>query len=182
VNLPISGEKSEDITMKLNSELFLKDPDLTPRAQGTQMMWTQDGVPSTMEIDSRSPPILRLSTTLLHRFENILIYSALCIYFRPFKEEGYRGDEDIFRAVFVRERTAEQLVRGVCEKSSIDRMRVSGLLFFNTEGIVNRTVEEVLQEMPNEQPLEIEFVPVSGGSTNMDGAAGNLTMRIHLLS
>jgi hypothetical protein len=145
------------------------------------MKWTQDGAPSTVEIDSRSPPILRLSTTLFHRFKNTLTSLALCIYFRPFKEEGYRGDEDIFCAVYVRERTAEQFVRGVCEKSSIERTRVSGLLFFNTEGIVNKTDYEVLQEMPNEQPLEIEFVPVSGASTDTDGAFGNLTMRIHHL-
>ena len=38
---------------------------------------------------------------------------SLCVYIRSYKEEGYQGDEDIFRAVFLRERTAEQFVRGV---------------------------------------------------------------------
>lgn len=149
--------------MKLDSELYLQDPDLTPKAQGTQMTRIQDGAPSTVKIDLRSPR-LRSSNMIFREFGSTLTYLALCIYFRLYREEGYHGDGDIFRAVYLRERTAEKFVRGVCEKSSIDGTRVSGLLFFNSEGIMRRTNDEVLQEMPNEQPLEIEFVPVSGGS------------------
>lgn len=83
--------------------------------------------------------------------------------------------------MYLRERTAKQFVRGVCEKSAIDSTRVRGLLFSNTEGIISRTNDEVLQEMPNELPLEIGFVPLSGGSLDTDSAVGNLSMRVFWL-
>ncbi|CEJ55659.1 hypothetical protein PMG11_01907 [Penicillium brasilianum] len=159
----VSGKESHNTTTGLDAEPYLQDPDLTPRAEGTQMIWTQDGAPSTADTAFKSPVL------------------PLCIYFRLYKQEGYRGDEDIFRAVYLRERTAEQFVRGVCEKSTIDSTRVRELVFPDTEGIVSRTNDEVLREMPNGLPLEIGFVPRSGGSPDTDSAVGNLTMRVFWL-
>ena len=40
--------------------------------------------------------------------------------------------------------------------------------------------DEVLWEMPNEQPLEIEFVPVSADHTSISGAIKDVKMRVHL--
>lgn len=45
---------------------------------------------------------------------------------------------------------------------------------------MNSVNEEVLREMPNEQPLEIEFVPVSAGPISISGALEDVKMRVHL--
>lgn len=54
------------------------------------------------------------------------------------------------------------------------------VLFLDTEGIRSRTSEEVLQNMPNEQPLGIEFVPAYAGSIGTSGAVRDLKMRVHI--
>jgi hypothetical protein len=76
-------------------------------------------------------------------------------------------------------RTAEKFVANVCRKFSIDVARVKKLLFLDTKGILNEKYDEVLQNLHNEQPLNVEFVPVSVSSAII-GSVGSLIMLVHL--
>ncbi|KAJ5117468.1 hypothetical protein N7448_011100 [Penicillium atrosanguineum] len=102
VGSSISSKESNGSNMEGCSDLDLETLDLTPTAESMQMTWAQEGAPLTVEPDSKPQQI------------------PLCVYFRLYREEGYYGDDDIFRAVYLPERTAEKFVRGVCKKSSID--------------------------------------------------------------
>jgi len=82
--------------------------------------------------------------------------------------------------VYLQVRTTENFVQRICKKFSIDGTRVNDIVFLNSEGIVNRMNDEVLRKMPNEQPLEIEFVPVSAGPINTSAALEELKMRVYL--
>lgn len=82
--------------------------------------------------------------------------------------------------MYLRERTYENFVRGICEKSSVDSTRVTELVFLDTEGIINRTNDEVLRRLFNEQPLHIEFVPVHADSMITSSPATELKLRVHL--
>lgn len=82
--------------------------------------------------------------------------------------------------MYLQECTTENFVREVCKKSSIDNRRVGEVLFFDSEGIIKSTNDAVLEKLPNEQPLDIEFVPASAGSIGTYGVVGDLKMRVHL--
>lgn len=105
---------------------------------------------------------------------------ALCIYFRLYKEEGHHRDDDIFRAVYLQERTAEKFIRGICGKSSIDSTRVKELIFLDTDGIIDKTNDEVLRKMPNEHPLNIEFIELCADSVSTENAVDDLKMWVHI--
>ncbi|KAJ5215493.1 Grainyhead-like protein [Penicillium cinerascens] len=159
---PIINDGLNERHLERGTDLDLQDLDLTPTAESTQMTWAQEGALLTLETASKPQQL------------------PLCIYFRLHKDEGYYGDDDIFRAVYLQERTAEMFVRGVCAKFPIDVTCVREVLFLDSNGIINRTDDEILQELPNEQTLDIEFVPVHAGFTSTSSAVSDVKMRVHL--
>lgn len=95
------------------------------------MMWAQEGgVPSVSE---SHPKILqpRSFHNLRRDVWDMLTKAVLCIYFRPYKETGYFGDDDIYHAIYLREQTAKSFARQICKKSSIDDTRVKEMMTLN---------------------------------------------------
>lgn len=50
----------------------------------------------------------------------------------------------------------------------------------DTDGIIDRTNDEVLRKMLNEQPLDIEFIEVCADLVSTDNAVSDLKMRVHI--
>jgi hypothetical protein len=109
----------------------------------------------------------------------MLTIKALCVYFRPYKEAGYLGNDDIYYAIYLRERSAENLVRQICHKLAIDETRVKEIVYLSFDNVVGVN-DQLVWELSNEQPFDVELVPVSHDSQGDLDTIESLQMRLHL--
>lgn len=110
----------------------------------------------------------------------MLTIKALCVYFRPYKEAGYLGNDDIYYAIYLKERTTENLVRQVCHKLAIDETRVKEMVYLSFDKVVGAMNDQVVQGLSNEQPFDVELVAASHDCQGDLDTIESLKMRIHL--
>lgn len=82
--------------------------------------------------------------------------------------------------MYLQERTAENFVRGICGKSAMDSTRVRDLIFVDTDGVIDKTNDEVLQKMLNQQPVDVEFIEICADSMSVDNAVIDVKMWVHI--
>lgn len=105
---------------------------------------------------------------------------ALCLYFRPYNEAGYFGNDDIYYTVYLRERTVEHLVSQICHKSAIDETRVKEIVYLKFDKIVGAMNDQIIRGLSDEQPFDVELVPVYHDSQDNIDITESLQMRLHL--
>lgn len=110
----------------------------------------------------------------------MLTIKALCVYFRPYKEAGYLGNDDIYYAIYLRERTSQNLVGQVCRKLAIDATRVKEIVYLSSEKVVGAMNDQVVRGLSNEQSFDVESVVASHDSQGDLDTIESLQMRIHL--
>lgn len=70
--------------------------------------------------------------------------------------------------MYLREQTAKSLIEKICAKSSIDPTAVKHMAYINSDGLVLMVDDKVVQNLPNEQALDVEFISVTSKKPNVD--------------
>ena len=80
------------------------------------------------------------------------------------KVVGTAPDSDYYRAVYLMERTVEDLINSIAAKCQVDASRVSRTTRINTRGLKILVDDEVVQELPEGQDMAVEFVETQATS------------------
>lgn len=176
--------KEQLITLELDPTLDIdsdqEDPDLTPTAANPQVSWAQESGISLVA-DQRSEILQRRSfDDPWEIFDAILTIKALCVYFHPYKEAGYLGNDDIYYAIYLRERTTQNLVGQVCRKLAIDATRVKEIVYLSSDKVLGAMNDQVVRGLSNEQSFDVESVAASRDAQGDLDTIESLQMRIHL--
>ena len=83
------------------------------------------------------------------------------------KVAGQTADDDLYRAVYLMQRTVEDLVRNIAAKCDVDPHRVQRTLRVNPKGLKIMVDDEMVRELPEGQDMAVEFtdIPITTAST-----------------
>lgn len=95
------------------------------------------------------------------------------MYFRAYKGE-YVGDDDIYYAAYLRDRTCGALMKVICKKLSVDYAHVKEILITGLGGSDMPLSDALVESLKAEQTLDVEFVP------DPDENSKDLRMKIRL--
>ncbi|KAJ5109619.1 CP2 transcription factor [Penicillium argentinense] len=70
-----------------------------------------------------------------------------------------------YRAIYPRERTAQELVKWICEKYLVDPTTIARVLYTNNAGLEIIVDDDFVQEMAEGQSMVVEIGPPSGAET-----------------
>lgn len=85
-----------------------------------------------------------------------------CVYVL-IKACGTMPEDDCYRAVYLMQRTVEDLVRSIAAKCGVDATRVVRTLRINAKGLKIKVDDEVVRELPEGQDMTVEFSETDTG-------------------
>jgi len=67
------------------------------------------------------------------------------------------GKDDLYRAVYLMQRTVKDLINGIAEKCEVNPISVTRAIRVNPKGIKIQVDEDVVRELPEGQDMIVEF-------------------------
>ncbi len=101
------------------------------------------------------------------------------------KVSGGSPDQDYYRAVYLMERTLQDLITNIAIKCQVDATRIARTLRVNPKGLKIMVDDEVVRELPEGQDMNVEFSMIDSDATpklehpsSTDPTVPNLEMRL----
>ena len=89
----------------------------------------------------------------------------IACFYVVIKVRGKAPDDGFYRAVYLMQRTVEDLVRSIAAKCEVDPTRVQRTLRINDKGLQILVDDDVVRELPEGQDMNVEFTEMD---TDMD--------------
>lgn len=93
------------------------------------------------------------------------IVKPIACFYVLIKVSGKGTDDGFYRAVYLMQRTVEDLVRSIAAKCEIDPARVQRTIRINDKGLQILVDDDVVRELPEGQDMNVEFTEID---TDMD--------------
>ena len=87
------------------------------------------------------------------------IKPVACLYVLV-KVSGKTAGDDYYRAVYLMQRTAEEMIRGITAKCAVDSSRVRRVLRIHPRGLKIVVDDDVVRELPEGQDMVVEFTEI----------------------
>ncbi|KAJ5265220.1 uncharacterized protein N7525_007424 [Penicillium rubens] len=112
----------------------------------------------------RPPKPGEFSTATRSLISLLIIFAVACFYVRI--AGNAKRSEDFYRAIYLTERTVQNLVRQITEKCQIDPMRISNIMHAREKGMRVKVDDDVVRQLPEGQDiiLDISETPNPNGS------------------
>lgn len=105
----------------------------------------------------------------------LLIFFAVACFYVRFTGNAKRA-EDYYRAIYLTERTALDLVRKITEKYHIDPMRISNIMHVHDKGMRVIVDDDVVRQLPEGQDMIVDISETPG----LNGSASGSPLEIKL--
>jgi hypothetical protein len=123
------------------------------------------GVDLTYRPPAEYPPKPgELSSITLSSISLLIIFAVACFYVQI--AENAKRSEDFYRAIYLKERTVQDLARQITENYRIDPMRISNIMHAHEKGMRVIVDDDVVRQLPEGQDmiLDISETPNLNGS------------------
>lgn len=97
------------------------------------------------------------------------------------KVMGTAPENDYYRAVYLMERSVKDLIKSIATKCQVDPTRVTRTIRVNTKGLKIMVDDEVVQELPEGQDMEVEFSETQSASPHEQGVSSQNPLELRLL-
>ena len=95
-----------------------------------------------------------------------------CIYVRPRSPPSHEAAETFYHAVYLRNRSRDDLVRGIARKFKVDQRRVGHVFRIMESGLRVLVDDEFVEEMSEGQDMVVEWEDTDQGDIKIEPLAG----------
>lgn len=101
----------------------------------------------------------------------LINFAVACFYVRFTGNEN--RSEDYYRAIYLTERTVQDLVRQITEKYHIDPMRISNIMHAHDKGMRVIVDDDVVRQLPEGQDMIVDISEAPGPNGSASSTPGS---------
>jgi hypothetical protein len=108
----------------------------------------------------------------------LIIFAVACFYVRI--TGNAKRSEDFYRAIYLTERTVQDLMKSITEKYQIDPMRISNIMHVHDKGMRVMVDDDVVRQLPEGQDMILDISETPNPNGSAPGTPGS-PMEIKLI-
>lgn len=117
------------------------------------------------------PSLVSLLNAMQSLTSLLTFFAVACFYIR-FTSGNTNTSQDYYRAIYLTERTARDLMQKISGKHNVDSTRISTILHVNQKGMRVLVDDDVVRELPEGQDILVDISEASGSNASDPGTSG----------